>query len=236
MLSLADFLAKERAAGATIYPPESNIFTALNMCPLTSVKVVMIGQDPYHQPNQAHGLCFSVLPPTKPPSSLRNIYKELASNYPDIVIPQHGNLEHWAKQGILMLNACLTVRRDLPNSHEGKGWETFTDACIAAVSKNLRSVIFLLWGSYAQKKAKIADPKKHILLKTTHPSGLSASKGFIGCKHFLEVNKTLQQIGREPIDWQLPASGAPRIQKVTPAPLTAASTSSNPNESSSSPS
>jgi len=226
MLSLADFLAKERAAGITIYPAESNIFAALNICPLDSVKVVIIGQDPYHQPDQAHGLCFSVLPPTKPPSSLQNIYKELKSNYPDIVIPKHGNLENWAKQGILMLNACLTVRRNQPNSHEGKGWEQFTDACIAAISQKLRSVIFLLWGSYAQKKAKIADSKKHILLKAAHPSGLSAHKGFFGCKHFSEVNMLLKQIGRDPIDWQLPASGEPTFKSSPQATPPAAALNS----------
>lgn len=229
MIELANFVAKERAAGKTIYPSEANLFTALNICPLDSVKVVMIGQDPYHQPNQAHGLCFSVLPPTKPPSSLRNMYKELKSNYPEIEIPKHGNLEYWAKQGILMLNACLTVQRDLANSHQGKGWETFTDACIAAVSKKLRSVIFLLWGSYAQQKAKLADAKKHVLLKAVHPSGLSANKGFFGCKHFSEVNKILKQIGREPIDWQLPESGEFLFNK------TALATSSTPNTASSAP-
>jgi uracil-DNA glycosylase len=237
MLELANFLAKERAAGKTIYPPEADVFTALNICPLDSVKVVIIGQDPYHQPNQAHGLCFSVLPPTKPPSSLRNMYKELKDNYPDIVIPKHGNLEHWAKQGVLMLNACLTVQRDAANSHQGKGWETFTDACIAAVSKRLRSVVFLLWGSYAQSKAKTADPKKHVLFKAAHPSGLSAHKGFFGCKHFSEVNRTLRQIGRQPIDWQLPQDGTYIFgQHPTPSPLSADSTPPNISNSSHAPS
>lgn len=235
MIELANFLAKERAAGKTIYPTEANLFTALNICPLDSVKVVMIGQDPYHQPNQAHGLCFSVLPPTKPPSSLRNMYKELKANYPDVVIPKHGNLEYWAKQGILMLNACLTVQRDLANSHQGKGWETFTDACIAAVSKKLRSVIFLLWGSYAQKKAKLADAKKHILLNAVHPSGLSANKGFFGCKHFSEVNKLLKQIGREPIDWQLPESGEFLFGQTAPTTFSTPTTASSAPVTSSAP-
>ena len=138
MLSLVDFLAKEKAANVTVFPQEDDVFNALTLAPLDSIKVVIIGQDPYHQPKQAPGLCFSVLPPTPPPSSLRNMYKELKTNYPDITIPKHGNLESWARQGILMINACLTVRYNNPNSHEGKGWERFTDACIAAVSKRLK--------------------------------------------------------------------------------------------------
>lgn len=234
MLELADFLAKERASGYKIFPSDENLFTALNICPLDSVKVVMLGQDPYHQPNQAHGLCFSVLPPTKPPSSLQNIYKELKSNYPKIVIPKHGNLETWAVQGILMLNAVLTVRYDLPDSHAGKGWEKFTDACIIAVSQKLRSVIFLLWGSKAQNKAKVADAKKHIHLKAPHPSGLSAHRGFIGCKHFIEVNTTLTRIGRTPIDWQLPDSGTPKFTGTASSSANSETNGSKKEESSAS--
>lgn len=236
MADLADFVARERASGIKIYPAENDVFTALNLCPLDSIKVVIIGQDPYHQPNQAHGLCFSVLPPTPPPSSLKNIYKELKSNYPDFEIPKHGNLESWAAQGILMLNAVLTVRFDQPESHEGKGWEKFTDACIAAVSNRLRSVIFLLWGAKAKNKAKVADPKKQILLKAAHPSGLSASKGFFGCKHFIEVNKLLAQIGKEPINWQLPASGTSAQRNNTPAAAPSSASTSTTEASSSSPS
>lgn len=209
MLKLADFLAKERAS-TKIYPPDDDLFTALNLCPLDSVKVVMLGQDPYHGPNQAHGLCFSALPPTKVPPSLRNMYKELKANYPDITIPTHGNLEYWASQGILMLNAVLTVRAGQADSHQNQGWEQFTDACISLVSKRLRSVVFLLWGSKAQKKAKMADGTRHNLLKAAHPSPLSSHAGFDGCKHFSETNAILKRIGRTPIDWQLPKDGTAR--------------------------
>lgn len=223
MLNLADFLAKERSTH-TIYPSEDNLFTALNVCPLSAITVVMLGQDPYHGPNQAHGLCFSVLPPTKPPSSLQNIYKELKANYPEITIPKHGNLESWAKQGVLMLNAVLTVRSAQADSHAGKGWETFTDAIISAVSKKHKSLIFVLWGSKAQAKAKTADPTRHILLKAPHPSGLSAHRGFLGCKHFSEINITLNRIGRTPINWQLPLDGTP-VPPAAPATPVAASSS-----------
>lgn len=222
MLNLADFLAKERTT-QTIFPSDDNLFTALNLCPLGDITVVMLGQDPYHGPNQAHGLCFSVLPPTKPPSSLQNMFKELKSNYPEINIPKHGNLESWAKQGILMINTVLTVRSAQANSHAGKGWETFTDAIISAVSKKHRSLIFLLWGSHAQSKAKTADATRHILLKAPHPSGLSAHRGFFGCKHFSEVNTTLARIGRTPINWQLPLDGTVSKPAVAAAPAAASS-------------
>ena len=179
----------ERDAGKIIYPPASDVFNALTYTPLEEVKVVILGQDPYHGENQAHGLCFSVLPGVKTPPSLVNIYKELASDIPGFQIPNHGTLTSWAKQGVLMLNTVLTVEQGKPNSHAKWGWETFTDAVIEAVNRHRQQVVFLLWGAHAHKKGSHIDVEKHHVLRTTHPSPLSAHRGFLGCKHFSQTNQ-----------------------------------------------
>lgn len=184
----------------TIYPPASKIFSAFDLCPFEQTKVVIIGQDPYHGPNQAHGLCFSVNKGIKMPPSLVNIYKELKADL-GIEIPPHGNLEHWARQGVLLINATLTVVAGNAGSHQGKGWERFTDAVIKASSNNLSNVVYLLWGAYAQKKAQLIDSNRHLVLKSVHPSPLSAHRGFFGSKHFSQTNKYLEEKGRMPIEW-----------------------------------
>lgn len=196
------FLEKERQ-DQIIYPKGSLIFNALNLTPFNKVKVVIIGQDPYHGPNQAHGLCFSVQSGIKQPPSLVNIFKEIRD---DLQIPMsatNGNLEAWAKQGVLLLNATLTVRARQAGSHQGKGWETFTDEIIKQLSNNTSGLVFLLWGRYAQNKAAIVDSSKHHILKAAHPSPFSAYNGFMGCKHFSKTNELLQQQGKQPIDWQI---------------------------------
>jgi uracil-DNA glycosylase len=199
---LQQFVAKERT-DHTIYPPAEDVFNAFRYTPLDNVKVLLLGQDPYPGAGQAHGLCFSVLPGVRLPASLRNIYKELQDDL-DIVPPKHGYLASWAKQGILMLNACLTVRADHPNSHAGKGWEKFTDAAIEAVNRLPHPVVFLLWGAYAQKKIKLIDESRQIIIKSAHPSPLSAASGFFGSKPFSKVNAALEKLGEKPIDWKLP--------------------------------
>lgn len=204
MQSLKQFLQAEKAAQKVIYPHSSNWFHALEATPLEQVKVVIIGQDPYHQPNQAHGLCFSVKPGVRIPPSLVNIYKELQSDL-GIAPVGHGYLEHWAQQGVLLLNAVLTVGQSNANAHQGKGWEQFTDRIIALVNEQCEHVVFMLWGSYAQKKGAAIDQNRHLVLKAPHPSPLSAHRGFFGCRHFSQANAWLEQQGREPIDWQLPA-------------------------------
>jgi len=186
-----------------IYPPGPQIFTAFNLTPFDNVKVVILGQDPYHGSGQAHGLCFSVQDGIKPPPSLINIFKEIESDL-GIKMPQSGNLTHWAKQGILLLNATLTVRASVAGSHQKKGWETFTDSVIKTISENKEGVIFILWGNYAQAKTSLIDSEKHFILKAAHPSPLSAHNGFLGCKHFSKTNQLLTQQGKAPIDWQLP--------------------------------
>ncbi|MFW5447479.1 MAG: uracil-DNA glycosylase, partial [Methylophagaceae bacterium] len=188
-----------------IYPHSSNWFHALEATPLDEVKVVILGQDPYHQPNQAHGLCFSVLPGVKAPPSLVNMYKELQSDL-GIDPVNHGYLESWAKQGVLLLNAVLTVEDSNANAHQGKGWEQFTDKIIATVNERCENVVFMLWGSYAQKKGAMIDGTRHLVLKAPHPSPLSAYRGFFGCQHFSKANTYLQQHGRQTINWQLPTS------------------------------
>lgn len=196
------FLEKEKQ-DQIIYPKGSLIFNALNLTPFNKVKVVIIGQDPYHGPNQAHGLCFSVQSGIKQPPSLVNIFKEIRD---DLQIPMsatNGNLEAWAKQGVLLLNATLTVRARQAGSHQGKGWETFTDEIIKQLSNNTSGLIFLLWGKYAQNKAAIVDSSKHHILKAAHPSPFSAYNGFMGSKHFSKTNELLQQQGKQPIDWQV---------------------------------
>lgn len=205
MEDLAAFLGSELDAGKQIFPARPDYFAALDLTPLERVKVVILGQDPYHGDGQAHGLCFSVQPGVRVPPSLKNIYKELES---DLGIPRaaHGNLESWARQGVLLINSVLTVERGLAASHRGRGWERFTDAVIAAVNDLAHPVVFLLWGAYAQKKAQFVDTDRHLVLGAAHPSPLSAHNGFLGCRHFSKANAFLSSNGMEPIDWRLPAA------------------------------
>lgn len=198
-IKLTDFVRGEYLSGKAVYPAPANIFNAFNLCPLDKVKVVIIGQDPYHEPGQAHGLCFSVLPPTPIPPSLVNIYKEIEN---DLGRPSktHGDLTSWAEQGVLLLNATLTVQAHLAASHAGKGWEQFTDAVIRAVAKQ-ENIVYMLWGAYAQRKAEFVNPEKNLILKSVHPSPLSASRGFFGNHHFSRANEYLTEHGKIPIDW-----------------------------------
>ncbi len=198
-IGLKEFLKDEKQKHE-IFPPGSRIFAALNFTPLTAVKVVILGQDPYHGRGQAHGLCFSVSEGVKPPPSLVNIYKELHDDL-GIPISKSGNLEKWAQQGVLLLNATLTVRAGQAGSHQGKGWETFTDQVIKTISDLRAGIVFLLWGKYAQDKEVLIDQSKHFILKAPHPSPFSATRGFFGCKHFSKTNQILQDIGLEEIDW-----------------------------------
>ena len=198
---LVDFVRRAYAAG-TCYPPGPLIFEAFRRTPFDSVRVVILGQDPYHGPRQAHGLCFSVQDGIAPPPSLLNIYKELQAEYPDRRLDtSRGNLSAWADQGVLLLNATLTVAAGQPGSHQGKGWETFTDAAIAALNAQREHLVFLLWGSYAQQKGRIIDRRRHLVLSAPHPSPLSAHRGFLGCGHFLQANDYLVAHGLQPIDW-----------------------------------
>ncbi len=185
-----------------VYPPSGDIFNAFHYASFKDVKVVMVGQDPYHEPGQAHGLCFSVKPPTDVPPSLKNIYKELHDDI-GFTIPNHGDLTPWARQGVLMLNTVLTVRAHQANSHAGHGWEQFTDAALIALNEKENPVVFLLWGSPAQKKAGLITNPKHLILKAPHPSPLSSYRGFFGCRHFSKTNEFLIQTGQTPIDWTL---------------------------------
>ncbi|MBW9117734.1 uracil-DNA glycosylase [Rhizobium cauense] len=204
MHQLKAFLVAQKQAGKHIFPKGSEYFRALDLTPLAEVKVVILGQDPYHGLGQAHGLCFSVRPGVRIPPSLVNIYKEMQT---DLGIPpaRHGFLEHWARQGVLLLNSVLTVEEAQAASHQGKGWERFTDAVIRKVNDECDAVVFILWGSYAQRKAAFVDTSRHLVLKAPHPSPLSAHNGFFGCGHFSKANTFLQAHGRAPIDWQLPA-------------------------------
>lgn len=197
-----NFIKQQRAAGKIIYPPQADIFNALRYTPFDQIKAVIIGQDPYHGPNQAHGLCFSVRPGVPKPPSLKNILKEWHDDlgYP---IPDHGCLEAWAKNGVLLLNTLLTVEAGKPLSHAGIGWEKFTDKIIKAISDHKKDIVFLLWGSPAQQKAAIVDHTRHHLLKTVHPSPLSAHRGFLGCRHFSKTNALLSKLGKAEIDWRL---------------------------------
>lgn len=204
MQALRQFLRQEKDQHKIIYPHSCNWFHALQATPLDQVKVVIIGQDPYHQPGQAHGLCFSVKPGVKVPPSLVNIYKELHTDL-GITPVQHGYLERWARQGVLLLNAVLTVQQGVANAHQGKGWEIFTDRVIEVVNQHCQQVVFLLWGSYAQKKGSQIDNQRHLILTAPHPSPLAAHRGFFGCRHFSQANAYLQQHGKTPINWQLPA-------------------------------
>ena len=196
------FLDREQAAGKTIYPPRKDIFNALKSTPFDQVKVVILGQDPYHGPRQAHGLCFSVQPGVRPPPSLNNIFEELRTDV-GIAMPKQGYLQKWAEQGVLLLNTVLTVEAGLAHSHAKIGWETFTDHIIKVLNEKCDGLVFLLWGAHAQKKCAIIDPNRHHLLKSVHPSPLSAHRGFLGCKHFSKCNNLLQQMGKTPVDWSL---------------------------------
>lgn len=191
---------KAEYASQTIYPPAGQIFNAFNLCPLDNVRVVILGQDPYHGAGQAHGLCFSVNDGVAFPPSLLNICKEMADDMGK-PLPASGNLQYLANQGVLLLNATLTVRSGQAGSHQGKGWETFTDAVIKTISNTKQNVVFLLWGAYAGNKSKLIDASKHLVLKAPHPSPLSSYRGFFGCKHFSQANAYLQQHGLSPIKW-----------------------------------
>ncbi|WP_462381732.1 uracil-DNA glycosylase [Pseudomonas sp. Marseille-QA0892] len=203
MAQLRAFLQKEKAAGKAIYPPGPLIFNALNTTPLEQVKVVILGQDPYHGPGQAHGLCFSVQPGVPAPPSLQNIYKELKRDL-NIDMPTHGYLQSWAEQGVLLLNTSLTVEQGNAGSHAKQGWQPFTDRIIEVVSEQRDHLVFLLWGAHAQSKQRLVDPKKHLVLKSAHPSPLSAHRGFLGNGHFSRCNAFLEQRGLAAIDWRLP--------------------------------
>ena len=201
-LEIVNFLRTEKMAGKTIFPPGGLIFNAFNTTPFDKVKLVLIGQDPYHGHGQAHGLSFSVQNGVVPPPSLMNIYKELQSDL-GCKIAAHGNLSHWAEQGVLLLNASLTVRANEPNSHSKMGWSNFTDAVIKKISEEKEHVVFLLWGKFAQEKQALIDETKHLVLKAAHPSPYSANNGFFGCKHFSKANEWLVKHGIDPIDWSL---------------------------------
>jgi uracil-DNA glycosylase len=203
MRELGEFLRAEKAAGKVIYPPGAQIFAALDATPFEAVKVVILGQDPYHGPGQAHGLCFSVQPGVPPPPSLINVFNELQRDL-GITRPDHGCLLPWARQGVLLLNAVLTVERGQAGSHQGRGWEGFTDAVVDALDREREGLVFLLWGSPAQAKGRRVDARRHRVLKAPHPSPLSAHRGFIGCGHFSQANEWLAAHGQVPIDWQLP--------------------------------
>ncbi len=202
MQQLREFLRHEKDQKKIIYPKSANVFQAFALTPLAKVKVVILGQDPYHGPNQAHGLCFSVQPGIPLPPSLVNIYKELRD---DLGIPPSSNgcLVDWAKQGVLLLNSVLTVEQGRPASHQGKGWEQFTDRTIEILNEQMKGIVFLLWGAYAQKKGQIIHTDCHYVLKATHPSPFSAHQGFLGCRHFSATNKYLERVGKTAIDWQV---------------------------------
>ena len=202
MQNLKVFLRQEKDQKKIIYPKSANVFEAFTLTPLPKVKVVILGQDPYHGPNQAHGLCFSVQPGVPLPPSLVNIYKELRD---DLGIPPSSNgcLVNWAKQGVLLLNSVLTVEQGRPASHQGKGWEQFTDQTIGVLNEQTKGVVFLLWGAYAQKKGQFIHADRHCVLKAAHPSPFSARNGFFGCRHFSATNNYLERLGKSPIDWHV---------------------------------
>lgn len=203
-----DRVHQDRLSGKVIYPAQADIFNAFKLTLFDHLKVVIIGQDPYHGPDQAHGLSFSVRPGIAPPPSLKNIFKELHRDL-NIPIPQHGCLEKWAKQGVLLLNTSLTVEAGKPQSHAEIGWEKFTDKVIQVINDEKEGIVFLLWGSPAQRKGAMIDPNRHYILKTTHPSPLSAHRGFLGCKHFSKTNAWLKQRGVDAIDWSLLTAQVP---------------------------
>lgn len=205
MGELRRYLAERKAQGAVVFPHSSRWFNAFSLTPLEQVRVVVLGQDPYHGPGQAHGLSFSVPDGVTPPPSLVNIFKELEAEYPDeqrrLLGQKRGNLEAWARSGVFLLNSVLTVESGEAASHQGRGWETFTDAVVTKLSEEHEHLVFLLWGSYAQKKGQVIDPSRHLVLQSPHPSPLSARRGFFGNGHFLAANAYLEEHGREPIDW-----------------------------------
>jgi len=203
MRALSAFLRQRKAAGARIYPPGRDIFAAFDATPFDAVKVVILGQDPYHGAGQAHGLCFSVPPGVPVPPSLLNIYKELERDT-GFIRPDHGCLLPWARRGVLLLNSVLTVEDGKPGSHQGRGWEGFTDHVVDVLNRECEQLVFLLWGSYAQKKGAVIDGRRHRVLKAPHPSPLSAHRGFLGCGHFSAANQYLARCGKAPIDWSLP--------------------------------
>ncbi|MBR5153697.1 MAG: uracil-DNA glycosylase [Alphaproteobacteria bacterium] len=198
-IKLTDFVRSEYLSGKNVYPAAQNIFNAFNLCPIDRVKVVIIGQDPYHEPGQAHGLSFSVLPPTPVPPSLKNIYKEIESDLGHGSVT-NGDLTHWANQGVLLLNATLTVLAHRAGSHFGRGWEQFTDAVIRVLAER-ENIVYMLWGAFAQKKAAFVNVDKNLVLKSAHPSPLSVHRGFLGCKHFSQANQYLLDCGKTPIEW-----------------------------------
>ncbi|WP_133405849.1 uracil-DNA glycosylase [Parashewanella tropica] len=200
---LMSFLETEAQAGKVIYPPQDEVFSAFKLTPLSQTKVVIIGQDPYHGPNQAHGLCFSVNKGIKIPPSLVNIYKELATDIEGFTIPEHGDLRPWATQGVMLLNTVLTVEQSKAHAHAGRGWETFTDKALMKLNEQAHQIVFVLWGSHAIKKSKLIDNPVHKILTAPHPSPLSAYRGFFGCRHFSQVNQLLVEAGQKPIDWQV---------------------------------
>jgi uracil-DNA glycosylase len=204
MRALADFLRVEKRAGKVLYPPGAEIFNAFEHTPFDKVRVVILGQDPYHGPGQAHGLCFSVRPGVPPPPSLVNVFKEIQRDL-GIAPPDHGCLMPWAVRGVLLLNSVLTVERGNAASHQGKGWEGFTDAAIDALNRERDGIVFMLWGSYAQRKGQLIDRRRHCVLTSVHPSPLSAHRGFIGCGHFSAANRYLEDQGQAPVDWSLPS-------------------------------
>lgn len=198
------YVGQRRSEGVAIYPPEQQVFSAFEATKLDDIKVVILGQDPYHGEGQAHGLCFSVQPEvTKLPPSLKNIYKELTTDVPGFEIPQHGYLQSWAEQGVFLLNTVLTVEQGQAHSHKHLGWEQFTDNVINYINDNTTGVVFILWGAHAQKKGKGIDATKHFVLNGPHPSPLSAHRGFFGCQHFSKANKLLEQQGKAAINWQV---------------------------------
>lgn len=207
MRELSAFLRQRKAAGAHIFPPGPQIFAAFDATPFEQVKVVILGQDPYHGYGQAHGLCFSVQPGVPVPPSLLNIYKEIEQDL-GIARPGHGCLLPWAQRGVLLLNAVLTVEEGRAGAHQGRGWEGFTDHVVDVLNREREGLVFLLWGSYAQAKGKVIDPRRHKVLKAPHPSPLSAHRGFLGCKHFSAANEYLRRRGSGPVDWQLPPVSA----------------------------
>jgi uracil-DNA glycosylase len=199
---LQEFVATERQKG-TVYPPTEEVFAALHLTSYAATRVLILGQDPYHGPGQAHGLCFSVRRGVRVPPSLQNIYTELRNDL-GIEPPSHGNLEHWAHQGVLLLNATLTVRAGAPGSHQGKGWETFSNQVIRAVNAKPERVVFVLWGANARRAKPLIDTDRHVIIESAHPSPLSASKGFFGSRPFSRINAALVEVGQAPIDWRLP--------------------------------